>query len=301
METQFQYVLRGASFEWFSQSDAAWDAGVQTTDLCQGDSSPLTLMKSQRISVFSFGWSRLLMLFVRFIETFSLNLQKTDSEIQLQTQNCKTSSCNWSEIYVESIWSKLMTVRSVKLEECKGQRDKNGKLVVPATTSPSHHLFFRWEQGVRCPMLRCTVHLASVHYSVFIDACFSRIRIISSWHSKSLVLRICSMLFLCGTGRSRWLSSFSLWDTHSTTYHPASSSASTWFLLLGRSFLEFLCLSCECKKYIRKFGKFPLGWWVRWIILLRLQAHGFIMMHKLHKDGWTDHRYIPLDIFTTSI
>lgn len=36
---------------------------------------------------------------------------------------------------------------SVKLEECKGQRDKNGKLVVPATTSPSHHLFFRWEQG----------------------------------------------------------------------------------------------------------------------------------------------------------
>ncbi len=89
--------------------------------------------------------------------------------IQLQLEIHAVYRGNPCEIYVESIWSKLMTVRSVKLEECKGQRDKNGKLVVPATTSPSHHLFFRWEQGVRCPMLRCTVNLAlfSVHWCLF--------------------------------------------------------------------------------------------------------------------------------------
>lgn len=40
--------------------------------------------------------------------------------------------------------------RSLKLElqgSQKGpERDRNGKLVVPSTTSPSHHLFFRWEE-----------------------------------------------------------------------------------------------------------------------------------------------------------
>ena len=35
----------------------------------------------------------------------------------------------------------------LELEGKKGpDRDKNGKLVVPSTTSPSQHLFFRWDE-----------------------------------------------------------------------------------------------------------------------------------------------------------
>ena len=44
-------------------------------------------------------------------------------------------------------WIRLRAVK-LELEGKKGpERDKKGKLIVPSTTSPSHHLFFRWDEA----------------------------------------------------------------------------------------------------------------------------------------------------------
>lgn len=62
-----------------------------------------------------------------------------------------------------------MSQRSVKLEleGKKGpERDKNGKLIVPSTTSPSHHLFFRWDEAGHgadaddAPVFLCEIPIA---------------------------------------------------------------------------------------------------------------------------------------------
>ena len=51
------------------------------------------------------------------------------------------------ETLPSEVWIRLRSVRLELEGNKKGpERDKNGKLIVPSTTSPSHHLFFRWDE-----------------------------------------------------------------------------------------------------------------------------------------------------------